>query len=212
VNLFSSIGPFVQSRGPLYGLAAGWGVVLAVGLALQASYDARPGDEISAARHWPAASQLSRSANHPTLLIFVHPHCPCTSATLAELRQFLDTSRASADITIVLPQPQQASADFCDEPRARLEAAWPEAQVVVDRRGIETHLFQTTTSGHLLVYDPEGHLRFSGGITIARGHRGDNPGLKSLAAALVSCQEQTPTIATFPVFGCALLDAATEES
>lgn len=211
-DTFSSVGRCWPSRSPRSGLAAGWGVVLVCGLCLQAAYDSRPGDELPTARHWPAASQLSPPTTRPALLVFVHAHCPCTAASLAELRECLDRMRVQAGITIVLPQPRQASANFCDEAQARLQAAWPEARVVVDRCGTETRLFRITTSGHLLVYDSAGQLRFSGGITIARGRRGDNPGLKSLAAALGSRPEPSPASAAFPVFGCPLLDPAAEES
>ena len=41
-----------------------------------------------------------------------------------------------------------------------------------------------TTSGHVLLYDAGGVLRFAGGITDGRGHEGDNAGLDAALALL----------------------------
>ena len=54
------------------------------------------------------------------------------------------------------------------------------------------------TSGHALLFDRDGHLLFSGGITPARGHEGDNFGASAIAARLAG----RPAPAETPVFGC----------
>ena len=53
------------------------------------------------------------------------------------------------------------------------------------------------------LYDAGGQLRFSGGITPARGHAGDNAG-RSAIVALVESASSAPV--ETPVFGCSLLD------
>ena len=35
--------------------------------------------------HWPQGTQLVRPEGQPTLVLFLHPKCPCSRATLAEL-------------------------------------------------------------------------------------------------------------------------------
>jgi hypothetical protein len=211
VDALILIGQLLRSRRSLCVLAAAWGFILAIGLTLQASYDARPGETRRAAGQWPAASRLARPADRPIVLIFVHPRCPCTAATLAELREILDGTNGNPHATIVLPRPEQAPQGFCDEARDRLQAAWPLAAVVVDPQGAEAQRFGAATSGHILVFSPEGEQRFSGGITASRGHRGENLGQQALAAALSSSAEYLPSGGSFPVFGCALLDSATRE-
>jgi hypothetical protein len=74
---------------------------------------------------------------------------------------------------------------------------------IVDYDGVEAHRFHAQTSGQTVLYDAEGRLLFSGGITVARGHAGDNAG-RSAIVSLVNAKiaEKTET----PVFGCPLFD------
>ena len=62
------------------------------------------------------------------------------------------------------------------------------------------------TSGQTLLYDEDGRLAFSGGITGARAHAGDNLGRQSLVALLN--REPAKRSAT-NVFGCPLFNAGT---
>ena len=52
-----------------------------------------------------------------------------------------------------------------------------------DDDGAEARRFGAETSGQTLLYDARGALAFSGGITGARGHAGDNAGRASLRRA-----------------------------
>jgi hypothetical protein len=57
-----------------------------------------------------------------------------------------------------------------------------------------------------MLYDARGALLFSGGITGARAHAGDNPGRSALVALL---NRQSGTHAsTTNVFGCSLFASA----
>jgi hypothetical protein len=50
--------------------------------------------------------------------------------------------------------------------------------------GHEACLFGAATWGQTMVYGRDGRLLFSGGITAARGHYGDNAGTQAIAALL----------------------------
>jgi hypothetical protein len=83
----------------------------------------------------------------------------------------------------------------------------PGVKVLEDSDGSEARRFNSATSGQALLYDPQGHLLFSGGITAARGHSGDNAGrdaIVSLVNANPADRNQTP------VFGCPLFDSRSE--
>jgi hypothetical protein len=82
-------------------------------------------------------------------------------------------------------------------------AGIPGVKPIVDDDGVEARRFHATTSGQTVLYDAEGRLLFSGGITLARGHAGDNAG-RSAIVSLVNAKiaEQAET----PVFGCPLFD------
>jgi hypothetical protein len=195
------------------GLVAAWGAVVTAGLIWQAAHETMPGETLPAASEWPAGSQITRSADRGIVVVFVHPRCPCTAATLAELQACVAAERMPPDVAILLPEPERAPTGFCEEARDHLQATWPAAAIVVDRRGTEARQFGALTSGHVLVYDHEGSLRFSGGITATRGHRGESPGRIALVAALAGQPRPTivPATAAFPVFGCTLLDRPTPE-
>ena len=62
-------------------------------------------------------------------------------------------------------------------------------------------VFHAETSGQTALYDATGNLLFSGGITSARGHEGDNDGRAAVVSLLTSDgAEERET----PVFGCPL--------
>src|SRR5262249_13703592 len=70
---------------------------VAAGLAWLAGYANRPGASGRAPETWPAESRVERAADRPTLLLFLHPRCSCSQATLAEFAELL--ARASAPLT-----------------------------------------------------------------------------------------------------------------
>jgi hypothetical protein len=83
----------------------------------------------------------------------------------------------------------------------------PDVNVVLDDNGVEAHRFHAMTSGQTVVYDRAGQLLFSGGITRARAHSGDNAGRSAIVSLLNEGQaEQTETA----VFGCPLYNAGSE--
>jgi hypothetical protein len=59
-----------------------------------------------------------------------------------------------------------------------------DVSVVRDDDGVEARAFGAATSGQTLLYDRNGHLQFSGGVTGSRAHQGDNAGRQSLLALL----------------------------
>src|SRR5712691_5642885 len=59
------------------------------------------------------------------------------------------------------------------------------------------------TSGQTVLYDSQGRLLFSGGITGSRGHSGDNAGRSSIVSLVnAGVADQKETI----VFGCPLFN------
>jgi hypothetical protein len=131
--------------------------------------------------------------------MFAHPHCPCTRASLAELERLV--ARAGGAITpwIVFYKPSTADSDWEQTDLWRKAQAIPGAHVATDIDGQLAQRFGASTSGHTLVYDAGGHLAFSGGITSARGHEGDNAGRDAVIALLKAEPSET---SENPVFGC----------
>jgi len=80
----------------------------------------------------------------------------------------------------------------------------------VDENGAEAQRFQSKTSGQTVLYAPSGELLFHGGITIARGHEGDNPGV-DVIESLLQHKDAAPVAASTPVFGCELFGSCTRQ-
>jgi len=88
------------------------------------------------------------------------------------------------------------------------EAARIPGVSVVSDEGGEAARFGAFTSGQALLYDSNGNLLFSGGITSARGHEGDNNGVNAIQSLVASAGADAGPRAesTTPVFGCPLQD------
>jgi len=109
------------------------------------------------------------------------------------------------DARVVFYAPADAGEDWWKTDLWTSAAAIPGVAVLLDRDATESHRFHAETSGEALLYDGNGRLQFDGGITVARGHAGDNAGLAAIETLVhgdTNVRRQTP------VFGCALNDWA----
>jgi len=177
-----------------------WLLACVAGLAALWRYKATPGPDGSPPARWPDAAAIARVPGQPTLLMLVHPRCACSRASLHELNEVMNRVRG-VSATILFVQP-----DGTDDAWVRGDS-WeraheiPNAQVVIDRGGREARRFRVAASGHTLLYDAGGRLVFSGGVTGARGHEGNNAGRQQLFAAL-----RGERAGSSRVFGCALAE------
>jgi hypothetical protein len=181
-------------------LVGAWLVAVAAGAWGVGAYAGRPGASGNAPSRWPASRLVEPSRRGLTLVLFVHPRCPCTRATIAELARLMARCQGSLAAMVLFFRP----ADSSPWERTSLweqAAAIPGVSVAWDDGGEEAARFGARTSGQAFVYDVAGALRFSGGITAARGHEGDNPGRDAVVALAIG---DAPARATTPVFGCPL--------
>ena len=87
-----------------------------------------------------------------------------------------------------------------------MAAAIPGVRVLADGDGAAAAVFGAATSGHVLFYDAAGALRFSGGITAARGHQGPSAGGEAILTAMRGGEPGRERALTF---GCSLLSPET---
>ncbi len=173
-------------------------------------YAATPGAESTVASLWPDESMLPVAPHQPNLIVFIHPACPCTKATLAHLHSIV--SRHSLNVQIVKMRPLVASSPFekdAERNRDILDTLCkhPSVSLVDDVGSMEAQRFGAKTSGVCFLYDQSGQLLFSGGITASRGHQGMNAGLASLIENLDLTERPTERSfekSHYPVFGCPL--------
>ena len=188
-------------RTVVFGVSAvAWVGALATGLFVFWAYDAAPAPPGEPPSRWPPASAISRPDARPALLLFAHPQCPCTRASLEELIALMTRTRGLASVSVVFSVPRDAES-WTHSATWDLAASIPDVRVVRDTDGREARRFGVLASGHVLLYGMDGVLRFNGGITSARGRVGDNAGRAATAAILTG---QQPARTHTPLFGCLL--------
>lgn len=183
-----------------------WAIVCAAGFSFLWAYKSRPGLEASAPARWPEGA-ADREPGRPALVMLVHPRCACTDAALDELAWILARApRAAATLLLVRPPGVPEGWERSDT--WRKAKAVRGARALLDESGAVAARFGARVSGQMVVYDGDGRLSFSGGITLARGHRGGNDGRDAALAAL----RGEDGAASFPVYGCPLTSPATGQA
>jgi hypothetical protein len=145
---------------------------------------------------------VALDASHDTLVLFAHPQCPCTRATLEELNRLLAQCRGQVTAHVFFFKPDHAAADWTRTDLWRTASAMPGVMVHEDFNNTLAQKLGAETSGFVVLYDRQGRLLFKGGITGSRGHAGDNAGESTIVSLLAG---QTATLKQTPVYGCSLL-------
>ena len=166
-------------------------------------YEATPGEVTVSQMQWPDDSQIERNPNRPTLVVFAHPRCPCSRATIGELALIVAHCPERVDVRVLFFKPSEFSAGWEKTDLWSSAEAIPGVTVISDEDGSEAKRFRATTSGYSLLYDSDGRLLFGGGITGSRGHSGDNAGRTAIETLLMNGEsdQKQQTL----VFGCPLL-------
>ena len=180
-----------------------WTLGVGSGMGLLWSHASAPGLRARPPSTWPEESGVVRQPGRATLLVFAHPHCPCTRATISELARLMVSIRERVAVHVLFTKPVTARDGWEETDLWNAAVAIPGGSVTRDDGAIEARRFGVATSGQALLYETDGRLRFAGGITSARGHEGDSIGRSAILALLV---ERAAGGAESPVFGCSLHD------
>jgi hypothetical protein len=187
----------------LWSVVVAWFVATSLGFLALGAYHTRPSGRGSPPDRWPSNASVPLDRSRPTLLIFIHPRCPCSAASMDELAQVLDRFRGRVAAHVLTYHPEGAAEGW------ESSAGGSGFDFRRDPGGREAVRFGVETSGHVLLFDPSGRRLFSGGITISRGHRGDNPGLDRLIEAV---EGSSVGSGSSPVFGCPVLRPLADRS
>lgn len=181
-----------------------WAGAVASGFTILLRYSSTPALEQGAhPSRWPAAARLARDPGRATLVMFAHPHCPCTRASLAELARLMARFDRRLQAYVLVVRPHGTDDAWAATGLGERAAGIAGVTALADREGVEAARFGATTSGMTLLYDPDGRLRFSGGLTSGRGHEGPSFGQRRIAAVLTN---RTADLPHAPVFGCSLVE------
>jgi hypothetical protein len=193
-----------------------WGSAVAAGLAALHRYEATPGRAAASPQRWPTPSHVALDTNRHTLVIFIHPQCPCSAASIEQLDRMVAQCGDRLSVYVIAAIPQGAPAGFENSRTLNAAAGIPGVRLLADPGNHEATRFGAETSGHVLLYEPGGRLKFSGGITAGRGHAGDNAASDAVLA-MVTGRAPAPVDAApmpgllnrSPVYGCSLSGAIT---
>ncbi len=177
-----------------------WASGLAAGMAWLWSYEHKSGGVAQSFPQWPVNAVLSPQPAKYNLVLSLHPHCPCSTATVEELSAILAHTSAALHVYILeyaLPSadPAWSASSSLSKSIRRL----PNTTVVADLDGQEALKFGALTSGDTQLFSADGKLLFHGGITGSRGHIGANAGSAAILSAVL--EGASPLKAT-PVYGC----------
>jgi hypothetical protein len=178
-----------------------WALTLAPGFALLWAYKMRPGAAEGAPEVWPAGTRIARNRDRATLVLFAHPQCPCTRASLAELARLMARFDDQVGANVVFLRPADVGAEWDSSDLWKRASAIPGVTIVRDDDGVEAARFRASTSGATVLYDARGRLLFSGGLTSARGHEGDSAGLQRIRSLIRTGKADRSDA---PVYGCSL--------
>lgn len=181
--------------------SAVWLILVGCGLIALFRYEKAPGPPEVSPQTWPRESRLSRDPLLPTLVLFAHPRCPCTRATVGELALLLARVSGKVTCTVVFMKPPLVAEDWMETDLWRSAKAIPGVTVVRDESGVEANRFGAKTSGYALLYARDEKLLFQGGITDGRGHAGESAGR---GAIIASIEGKLPALNRTQTFGCPL--------
>jgi hypothetical protein len=179
-----------------------WLGIVGAGFRWLAIYESRPGQLGEIAPTWPAASRLARDHQRLTLVMFLHPHCPCSQASLQELYELRSAHPSDVRVCLVFCKPPGVPKGWEQTATWKQATALADIDVFCDENDAERRVFGAITSGEVLLYDAGGTLRYRGGITQARGKTGPSVGRDTIESLLSG--EQPPRHEG-PVFGCPLI-------
>lgn len=187
------------------GLALGlfWVCVVAFALWRVLGYANAPGPAGLPPAHWPTQSQIIPNHRLPTLVMFVHPRCPCSRASIEQLSLLMARCQGRVNAQVVFARPSEMPAGWEKTDTWREASLIPGVFVRSDVGRTEALTFHLETSGDTVLYAPDGTLIYHGGITLSRGHVGENPGWDAVLGLL---QGDSTSFKQAPAFGCSIFE------
>jgi len=194
-----------SGRSMLPMIVTSWVILIAVAFTALLTFHNMPGERSDHGTIWPANKSITLDTQRANLVVFIHPKCPCSVATLSELARIQSACGARVSTQVVFYSP--ADMQWKDTSKVRQALAIPNVRITNDVDGKLAEQFGALTSGHSLLYSSDGRRVFRGGITPARGHEGENPGRSSVIRYVlegnIGCEKTN-------VFGCPILDQSSE--
>src|ERR1041385_5316895 len=92
--------------------AIGWAAAFAAGAVRLWHFDSTAGEAAQAPAYWASDTHLSRNPSLPTLLLSIHPQCPCSRATLSELARLMTNCQGKVHTVVLVVRPAGVAAGW----------------------------------------------------------------------------------------------------
>ena len=174
-----------------------------MGLFGMIQHESAPCSNASAPLNLQVDSSIKTIDGRSNLLVFVHPYCPCSNATIGELERIVARTSEQLTAHVIFWHPKNTVPNWHKTSLWSRAKQIPGVHVIDDFEGILANRYQVKTSGQVMLYDTVGRLRFAGGITPARAHSGDNAGCDAIYDLAKSQPHSHPILCReCAVFGC----------
>src|SRR5437868_4751436 len=103
-----------SASGPRIQIAASvlWLVVVGFGTGMLWKYSNTPNPDPMPPVHWPATTTIPRMDGRAILVMFVHPRCSCTSASMGELAILMAHCQGLVNARVVFFRPSGSREDW----------------------------------------------------------------------------------------------------
>ncbi len=181
-----------------------WAVAVAVAVGALMTYGNRPGELGEPAPTWSLEALGEPATDRPTLVMFVHPKCPCTRASLEQVAKVQAARPHAFDLQFVIFVPTDEVGDWRNSDLIAFALRLAPEGVQFDSGGVLTKDAGARVSGTVAFYSTDGRLQFWGGVTPARGHQGPAAGLEAIRDLIDGNDAASRRAA---VFGCPFFEA-----
>jgi len=113
-----------------------WIIAVAIGLYALMAYELAPGKTGNSPDLWPQNRYIAAHPDKPTLVMFVHPHCPCTRASIGELSIVMAKCHRRVETYVLAVQPQGVEDDWVQTDLLDQAKQVPGVNVLTDVDGI----------------------------------------------------------------------------
>src|SRR6186997_577410 len=115
MRLFHTLSSHLRSAPRLLRSGLGfvvWGVVLTMGFRSLIEFETTAGAPGVVRAAWPADAPVAFEAGKSNLVMFAHPKCPCSRASLAELVKVLTRTKGALQASILFYTPTDGTREW----------------------------------------------------------------------------------------------------
>src|SRR5205814_2100324 len=122
-------------------------VAIGTALVFVSGFETFGGSPSQPGTDWPKDASIALDRTRPTLLMFAHPRCPCTRASLEELKTVLSSCRGKVVANVFFLSPSRTPSVWTLTESWREATTIPGLTVRYDTDGCLSGLFGAETSG-----------------------------------------------------------------